>query len=68
MSEFDTATLLWVDRDSFSQEADARQAAGKLSEAGREQLESWRRDGYLALRGAIAPSLIDALLDDYEQA
>lgn len=68
MGHFDQATVPWVDRDDFAAEAERRAAAGNLEAAAREQLESWRENGFLALRGAIEPQLIDALLDDYEQA
>lgn len=68
MVEFDHATQPWVDRDSFAQEAAARQAAGRLADTGRARLEAWRREGFVALRGAVAPDLVARLLADYERA
>lgn len=58
----------WVDQDDFDEVAAKRITDGSLSVERQQQLESWRRDGFLQLSGAIPESLIDALRDDYERA
>ncbi len=66
--DFDSATLPWVDRESFPQESDRRVAAKSLSADDVAQLMRWRHEGYIALPGAIETTLIDELLAEYEKA
>lgn len=66
--EFDTATLPWVDRETFPEELERRLAAGELSAERAEELRRWREGGYLVLPGAVEHELIDRLLEEYERA
>lgn len=58
----------WVDRPSFDDDADRLVAAGQLTPERRRQLETWRRHGYLVLRGAIPPDLVTEVREAYERA
>lgn len=64
--DFDLSKAPWSDRDTFSAEADRRQAAGTLTAEDRARLDTWRTDGYLTFPKLVEPAAIDALLAAYE--
>lgn len=66
--DFDQATLPWVDLPSFERHLAKRTLCGEVSEENARLLQQWNRDGYILLKNAIEPQLIDALLRDYERA
>lgn len=66
MSHFDPSTAPWVDREDFAEQATRRADAGELDENARQQLDSWRQNGFLSLPAAIEPQLVDQLLAEYE--
>ncbi len=58
----------WVDRLDAEDELARRVAAGTVNDVLAPQLESFIRDGFLVLEQAVPHDLIDATLDNVEQA
>ncbi|NND69578.1 MAG: hypothetical protein HKN19_18445, partial [Halioglobus sp.] len=50
---------LWTDRDDFYNKLRKRQFKGAINEGRFDQLQSWHTDGFVVLKGAIEPELID---------
>ena len=68
MLHFDKATLPWVDRETFAEEAARRAESGSLDAATTEQMRFWNENGYLKLSGALSHDLVDDLIGEYEAA
>lgn len=55
---------LWIDRPDAPARIEAWLAAGQVTAAEAAQLQQFERDGYVVLRGAIAPEAVAALCED----
>ena len=58
----------WLDQPDAGDRIEAKRASGIISEEEAELCRTWHRDGYLILKGAIAPELLDETWAAYEAA
>jgi ectoine hydroxylase-related dioxygenase (phytanoyl-CoA dioxygenase family) len=66
--DFPPETLPWVDREDFGEELHRRFAKRLLSFEEGELACQWHERGFVILRQAVEPGLIDRMLADYETA
>jgi len=59
---------LWTDLESADAIVAGKVEVGDLSAAEAQLVASWRRDGFVVLRGAVDDASIDAALNDFEEA
>ena len=58
----------WLDRPDAESRIAARQKAGVISKAEAEQLRFWVANGYVILKGAVEPGVLDEAWAAYEAA
>ncbi|HVS63753.1 MAG TPA: hypothetical protein VMT85_09680 [Thermoanaerobaculia bacterium] len=68
MIDFDATSLPRIDRDDFPSLLEHALAAGEISEDRADELRRFRAEGYLHVRSAIDPALLERLREDYEEA
>lgn len=65
---FDQATLPWLDQPDYKSRIEEKLKSKEITEDEASVLLGWATDGFLALRGAVEDSLIDALWRDEQRA
>jgi len=58
----------WLDRDDWPARLAEKVGSGELTAADAAVCEYWARNGYIILKGGVAPDLIDRAWTDYEEA
>ncbi len=66
--QFDPTTLPWIDRTDWRKKLLTKSAMGEVTPSDAVMLQSWNKDGFTVLRGAVEETLIDALWRDEARA